>query len=65
MDADRNVELGDRYWEEEAKDVPFRLQNWKRYVFRVPHYKTDAELDRVHLSRHGKPPPGVPPLADR
>lgn len=62
MDVERNVELGDRYWEEETKDVPFRLQNWKRYVFRVPHYKTDAELDREYLARHGKLPPGAPPL---
>lgn len=63
MDADRNIALGDRYWEEETKNVPFRLQNWKRYVFRVPHYKKDAELDREYLARFGKLPPGAPPLA--
>lgn len=62
MDADRNVELGDRYWEQETKTVPFRVQNWKRYVFRVPHYKKDAELDREYFSRYGKLPPGAPPL---
>jgi YHS domain-containing protein len=45
LDSQRNAELGDKYWEEETRNVPYRLQNAKRYVFRVPHYKTDAELD--------------------
>jgi len=45
MDAEANVRLGDKYWEQETKDVPHRLQNWKRYVFKVPHYRTDDELD--------------------
>lgn len=51
LDADRNIELGDRYWEEETKDVPYRLQNARRYVFKVPHYKTDAELDAEYERR--------------
>lgn len=45
MDAAQNVKLGDDYWERETKDVPYRIQNAKRYTFKVPHYKTDAELD--------------------
>jgi YHS domain-containing protein len=45
MDAAENVKAGDRYWAEETKDVPFRLQNARRYTFKVPGYKTDAELD--------------------
>jgi len=45
MDAAENVKAGDRYWAEETKDVPYRLQNAKRYTFKVPGYKTDAELD--------------------
>lgn len=45
LDARNNVALGDRYWEQETKNVPHRLQNYKRYLFKVPHYKTDAELD--------------------
>jgi YHS domain-containing protein len=45
MDAAENVKVGDRYWAEEMKDVPYRLQNAKRYTFKVPGYKTDAELD--------------------
>jgi YHS domain-containing protein len=45
MDAAENVKVGDRYWAEETKDVPYRLQNAKRYTLKVPGYKTDAELD--------------------
>lgn len=61
MNADENVKAGDRYWEEEAKDMPHRIQNWKRYVFKVPHYKTDAQLDAEHFKRFGRLPPGAPP----
>jgi YHS domain-containing protein len=60
MDADPNVEQGDAYWENETKDVPFRWQNFKRYTFKVPGYKTDAELDAEYLKRFGKLPPGAP-----
>lgn len=45
MDAAENVRVGDAYWANETKDMPYRLQNAKRYVFKVPGYKTDAELD--------------------
>ena len=61
MDADDNIRLGDEYWEKETKDVPYRVQNLKRLVFKVDHYKTDRELDAEHLKRYGKLPPGAPP----
>lgn len=61
LDGDENIRLGDRYWEEESKNVPYRLQNAKRLLFKVAHYKTDRELDTEHLRRHGKLPPGAPP----
>ena len=61
MDADENIRLGDEYWVKESKDVPYRLQNAKRLVFKVAHYKTDRELDAEHLRRFGKLPPGAPP----
>lgn len=51
LDQQKNIELGDWYWEHETKDRPFRPQNWYRYMFRVAHYKTDAEWQR----RNGKP----------
>ena len=62
MDADENIVLGDQYWETETKDVPYRVQNFKRLVFKVPHYKKDAELDAEYFRRYGKLPPGAPPL---
>lgn len=42
MDQDRNIRLGDWYWENETRDRGYRLQNWYRYSFRVPHYKADT-----------------------
>lgn len=61
LDADDNIRLGEEYWEKELKDVPYRVQNLKRLLFKVPHYKTDAELDAEYLRRFGKLPPGAPP----
>ena len=61
LDSDANIRLGDEYWEKESKDVPYRLQNFKRLVSKVGHYKTDRELDAEHLKRYGKLPPGAPP----
>ncbi len=54
MDAEENVRQGDAYWEQETRDMPHRIQNWKRYVFKVPHYKTDDELD-AERRRRGLP----------
>ncbi len=54
IDAEDNVRLGDAYWEQETRDMPHRIQNWKRYVFKVPHYKTDDELD-AERRRRGLP----------
>jgi YHS domain-containing protein len=51
MDEKKNIEVGDAYWEKETKDVPFRWQNFKRYTFKVPGYKTDAELDAEWAAR--------------
>ena len=61
LDADENIRLGDQYWEKELKDVPYRVQNAKRLLFKVAHYKTDRELDAEHLRRFGRLPPGAPP----
>ena len=33
------------------KDVPYRLQNAKRYTFKVDGYRTDAELDALYAQR--------------
>jgi YHS domain-containing protein len=54
MDEKVNIKVGDEYWEKETKDVPFRWQNFKRYTFKVPGYKTDAELDAEWAARQAK-----------
>ncbi len=54
MDEKTNIELGDYYWENESKDVPYRVQNFKRYVFRVPHYKSDDQIEAEWQARFGK-----------
>jgi YHS domain-containing protein len=51
LDARNNLALGDKYWEEETKDVRYRIQNLKRYTFKVAHYKTDAQLDAEYERR--------------
>jgi len=53
MDQAANIAVADRYWEDEMKDTPNRLQNWKRWIFRVPHYRTDAELEAEWQRRNG------------
>lgn len=57
LDEKKNIEIGDNYWETEMKDVPSRWQNFKRYTFRVPHYKSDADLAAEYQKRYGKPMP--------
>ncbi len=56
MDQERNLKLAWHYWETEARDSGWRLQAWKRRLFRVPHYKSDAELALEYQKRFGKPP---------
>jgi hypothetical protein len=51
LDRDRNIALGDRYWVEEVRDAHSRIQNFKRYTFKVPHYRTDEELDAEYERR--------------
>lgn len=53
-----NIALSDKVWAEETHDAPARLQNWKRYVFRVPYYKTNAELEAEYQKRYGRPSVG-------
>ena len=51
LDYRENIVSGDRYRAAEMKDVPYRLQNAKRYTFKVDGYKTDAELDALYAQR--------------
>ena len=54
LDERRNIALGDQYWEQEMKDVPWRLQSYKRWIFRVPHYKTGRELEQELQARKAR-----------
>lgn len=56
MDQERNTKLANHYWETEVRDSNWHLQSWKRLVFRVPHYKSNAELDEEYARRFGKKP---------
>jgi YHS domain-containing protein len=57
MDQERNLKLAWHYWETEVMDFPnWRLQAWKRLLFRVPHYKSNAELAEEYEKRFGKKP---------
>ncbi|MCC6193325.1 MAG: hypothetical protein IT518_02560 [Burkholderiales bacterium] len=51
IDYPENIKVGDAYWQSEVKDAYSRVQNFKRYTFKVPGYKTDAELDAIYLDR--------------
>ncbi|MEW6688480.1 MAG: YHS domain-containing (seleno)protein [Pseudomonadota bacterium] len=56
MDQERNLRLARHYWESEAKDSSWRLQSWKRMLFRVPHYKSNRELAEEYQRRFGRAP---------
>jgi YHS domain-containing protein len=44
LDIPRNIALADKYWREEVAGSNSFWQRAKRLVFRVPHYKSGAEL---------------------
>ncbi len=44
LDPVNNMALAQKYWREEIEGSNASLQSAKRLVFRVPHYKTGAEL---------------------
>jgi YHS domain-containing protein len=44
METQLNIERAHKYWNEEVVGSNPLLVRWKRLIFRVPHYKTDAQL---------------------
>jgi len=56
MDQERNLRLANHYWETEVRDSNWRLQAWKRLIFRVPHYRSDADLAEEFEKRFGRKP---------
>jgi YHS domain-containing protein len=51
------VSKADGYWSSELEDAPVKWTNLKRFVFRVPHYKTYAEEFADYERRTGKAAP--------
>ena len=47
LDVPGNIKLADKYWSEEVQGSNSFVQRARRLVFKVPHYKTGAELDRL------------------
>ena len=47
LDRAGNLALADKYWREEVAGSNSFVQRSKRLVFRVPHYKSGAELERM------------------
>jgi YHS domain-containing protein len=47
LDVPGHIKLADKYWAEEVKGSNSFVQRAKRLVFRVPHYKSGEELDRM------------------
>ena len=56
MDQERNLKLARSYWETEVQDSNWRLQSWRRLLFRVPHYKSNAQLAEEYEKRFGRKP---------
>ncbi len=44
LDVPANIALADRYWKEEVAGSNSFVQRSKRLIFRVPHYKSGAEI---------------------
>ena len=44
LDVPRNMALAHKYWSEEVNGSNAFIQRTKRLIFRVPHYKSGAEL---------------------
>lgn len=56
MDQERNLKFAWHYWETEVRDSNWRLQSFRRLLFRVPHYKSNAELEEEYARRFGRKP---------
>ena len=56
IDQERNLKLAWHYWDTEVADSSWRLQAWRRALFRVPEFKNDAQLAEEYQRRFGKNP---------
>jgi YHS domain-containing protein len=51
MDTALNLDRAHKYWNEEIAGSNAVFTRFKRLIFRVPHYKTDAELKADYTAR--------------
>jgi YHS domain-containing protein len=57
MDQERNLRLANQYWEAEVRDAAsWQMQAWKRLLWRVPGYRSDADLAAEYERRFGRKP---------
>jgi YHS domain-containing protein len=52
MDTERNLRLAHHYWNIEVAGANALVTRYRRLVFRVPHYKTDAALQAEWEALH-------------
>lgn len=55
LDEKQNLALANKYWAEEVKGGNSFIQRAKRLVFRVPHYKSGADLANMVAAAKAKP----------
>lgn len=56
-DAPDFIAKADHYWRTELADQPVKWTNFKRWIWRVPHYRTYPEEFAEYTRRTGKPAP--------
>lgn len=56
LDTPGNIRLADQYWADEVAGSNSFWQRSKRLVFRVPHYKSGAELARLVAEARSRKP---------
>lgn len=54
VDVPRNMALADKYWKDEVQGSNSFWQRTKRLTFRVPHYKSGAELAKEVADKKAK-----------
>ncbi|MFK7966717.1 MAG: YHS domain-containing (seleno)protein [Burkholderiaceae bacterium] len=54
LDTEGNLALADKYWAEEVSDSNAFFQRTQRLIFKVPHYKSGAELAEMIAASKAK-----------
>jgi len=51
MDTEHNLQLAHQYWNDEVAGSNALVERYKRLVFRVPHYKSDRQLQEEYEAK--------------